>query len=34
MEDIDAARSKECSYEINMAVPIGKQQWNNSYPEQ
>jgi Mn-containing catalase len=26
--DIDAARSKECSTEINIAVPIGPQQWN------
>lgn len=27
--DIDAARSKECSTEINMHVPIGKQQWSD-----
>jgi Mn-containing catalase len=33
VSDIDAARSKECSEEINMAVPLGKQQWNERYPE-
>ncbi len=33
MKDIDYARSKECSEEINMAVPIGEQQWNTAYPE-
>lgn len=33
MEDIDSARSKECSEEIKMAVPLGEQQWNNAYPE-
>jgi len=34
VKDIDAARSKELSEEVNMAVPIGPQQWNNAYPEQ
>jgi len=29
VSDIDAARSKECSTEINMHVPIGMQQWSN-----
>jgi Mn-containing catalase len=36
MEDVagaDAARSKQCSEEVNMAVPLGQQQWNNSYPD-
>jgi Mn-containing catalase len=31
--DIDFARSKELSAEVNMAVPIGETQWNPSYPE-
>lgn len=33
VEEINAGRSKECSEEINMAVPIGPQQWNEAYPE-
>ncbi|MGN6568550.1 MAG: manganese catalase family protein [Flavipsychrobacter sp.] len=33
VEDINYARSKECSEEINMAVQIGEQQWNDKYPE-
>ncbi len=33
VSDIDAARSKELSEEVNMAVPIGKAQWNEKYPE-
>lgn len=32
-DEINFARSKECSEEVNMAVPIGQQQWNTSYPE-
>ena len=32
-EDIDYARSKEKSEEINTAVPIGEAQWNQTYPE-
>jgi Mn-containing catalase len=32
-EDIDYARSKEKSEEINTAVPIGEAQWNPTYPE-
>jgi len=31
--DIDFARSKERSEEVNMAVPNGEQQWNLAYPE-
>jgi Mn-containing catalase len=31
--DIDFARSKECSEEVKLAVPIGEQQWNLNYPE-
>jgi len=33
VRDIDFARSKECSEEVKMAVPIGEQQWNTGYPE-
>lgn len=32
-DEIDFGKSKERSEEINMAVPIGKQQWNDAYPE-
>lgn len=32
-DEINYGRSKECSTEINDAVPIGPQQWNDSYPE-
>lgn len=32
-EDINAALSKEKSGEINLSMPKGEQQWNNSYPE-
>jgi Mn-containing catalase len=31
-EDINFARSKEKSEEVNMAVPIGPQQWNDTTP--
>jgi len=31
-EEINIARSKECSEEIKMAVPIGPQQWNDAEP--
>ena len=33
VEAINLGRSKECSSEINDAVPIGPQQWNTAYPE-
>lgn len=33
VDDINAARSKELSEEVNMAVKICEQQWNQSYPE-
>jgi Mn-containing catalase len=32
-KDIDFARSKELSGEVNMAAPIGEMQWNDKYPE-
>jgi len=31
--DIDFARSKELSQEVNLAAPIGEMQWNDKYPE-
>lgn len=33
MDEIDHGRSRELSEEVKMAVPIGMQQWNPSYPE-
>jgi Mn-containing catalase len=31
--EIDSARSKELSEEVNRAAPVGEAQWNSSYPE-
>ena len=33
VSDIDAARSKELSEEVNRTAPIGGAQWNDAYPE-